>query len=349
MAPAGRLLWAAAVWWAAGALDLPPCAHPRPPSPARPWPFSSSARPSGNLPVPLLRLPCKLQPPMILNASRQERVCPLAYDPRMELRRGPDGACLLRGTQAVVTPSAAFYVDEIVKAVLGFHTAAFPGLLDGSKWPPEQARHVLSMAGLRRLNNVQSLLEDVVFRGVPGDFIETGVWRGGICLVAAAVFRAYGQFPQRNVWLADSFEGLPPSTWDIDRKFHEGMDDLPMLKDNSMAAVQRSFKGYDLLNDNIKWLPGYFNETLPKAKKQWTAFAVIRLDGDLYQSVYESFVHLYPLLSRGGYVIVDDYWDWVGARMATETYMKEQRIKARVFPVYHAPGEEIRGAWFQKP
>eukprot|EP00667_Euglena_gracilis_P011911 EG_transcript_12198 len=289
----------------------------------------------------------------VLIQNRKKRpeslACPLAFNRRLALPRGVKQPCLINGTAFVVAPDIAEYLDEMMKAVLGYHTQAFKGVVDGSEWPPDTMPHVLTMVGFRRLHNVQSLLEDAIFRGVPGDFIETGVWRGGLCLVAAALFQAYGQFPQRKVWLADSFQGIPPSTWRVDRRFHRDSHELGILNNNSLAAVRQSFHRYGLLSDNIQWLPGYFNETLPPARSQWTSFAVIRLDGDLYQSVYESFVNLYPFLSPGGYAIIDDYWDWVGARLATETYMKEQGVAARLYPVYHGSAETLHGAWFRKP
>eukprot|EP00667_Euglena_gracilis_P019762 EG_transcript_21251 len=245
------------------------------------------------------------------NARKHEvLVCSLAYDPRLQLPWGIARPCVLNGT--VIAPDAALYVEEVKKAVLGYHVQAFPGQVDGSRFPPGHMSYVLSMVGFRRLHHVQALLEDAVFRGVPGDFIETGVWRGGLCLVAAAVFRAYGQAPRRKVWLADSFAGIPPPTFAVDKRYHKRAHQIKVLTNNSLAAVQASFQKFGLAGDGIRWLPGYFNETLPRARSLWTSFAVIRLDGDIYQSVYESFVNLYPFLSPGGYVIIDDYWDWVG-------------------------------------
>lgn len=63
------------------------------------------------------------------------------------------------------------------------------------------------MIGLSRLSNSQYALQDVIARGIAGDFLEAGVWRGGSCIFARAVFAAYGE--QRTVWVADSFAGLP--------------------------------------------------------------------------------------------------------------------------------------------
>lgn len=67
----------------------------------------------------------------------------------------------------------------------------------------------MTMVGLRRIDNVQALMEDVLINNVRGDFIETGVWRGGVCAVVGAMFTAYEQWNERNIWLADSFEGIP--------------------------------------------------------------------------------------------------------------------------------------------
>ena len=74
----------------------------------------------------------------------------------------------------------------------------------GEDWPPDAE----TMVGLKRLENVQFCVEDVLARGVPGDFAETGVWRGGVCILIRAILKAH-DVTNRVVWLADSFEGLP--------------------------------------------------------------------------------------------------------------------------------------------
>jgi len=171
----------------------------------------------------------------------------------------------------------------------------------GHDWP--SVAH--TMVGRARLDNVQACLESVLADGVPGDFIETGVWRGGVCILARGILRAYGA-DNRTVWVADSFEGIPATGPDA----HPDDIRLAMHQHNavlavSQATVRANFSRYGLLDDQVRFLPGLFSDTLPTAPIE--RLAVLRMDGDLYESTMDALIHLYPKLSVGGYVIVDDY------------------------------------------
>lgn len=171
---------------------------------------------------------------------------------------------------------------------------------EGRDWPADAE----TMVGLRRLDNLQACVTDVVARAVPGDLIETGVWRGGASIFMRAVLKVLGD-TSRVVWLADSFKGLPrpdaarypADANDPSWTFHELA--IPM------AEVQANFRRYGLLDDQVKFLPGWFRDTLPAAPIE--RLAVLRLDGDLYESTLDALTHLYPKLSAGGYAIIDDY------------------------------------------
>jgi O-methyltransferase len=161
-----------------------------------------------------------------------------------------------------------------------------------------------TMIGLKRLDNVQHCVVDVLRRGVPGDLIETGVWRGGATIFMRAILAAYGDV-ERQVWVADSFRGLPkpdPEQWPA-----EAGDDHWTSEKLAVSAeeVRANFARYGLLDDRVQFLIGWFKETLPTAPID--RLAVLRLDGDMYGSTMEALEALYPKLSPGGYVIVDDY------------------------------------------
>lgn len=171
----------------------------------------------------------------------------------------------------------------------------------GRDWPP--TAH--SMIGLERLNNLQHCIETVLRDGVPGDLIETGVWRGGATIFMRGVLKAYG-VTDRTVWVADSFKGLPPPDADAypadedDR--HHTFSDLAV----SLEKVKSNFRAYALLDDQVRFLEGWFKDTLPQAPI--ARLAVMRLDGDMYQSTMDALTSLYPKLSSGGYAIIDDYF-----------------------------------------
>ena len=171
---------------------------------------------------------------------------------------------------------------------------------NGRDWP----RFAQTMVGLKRLENVQQCVERVIADRVPGDLIETGVWRGGVVIFMRAILDAYGD-ADRVVFAADSFQGLPPPDEaaypaDTGSRLHTAE---PLVV--SRNDVERNFKLYGLLDERVRFLEGWFKETLPTvADRTW---AVIRLDGDMYESTLDALANLYPRLSVGGYLIVDDY------------------------------------------
>jgi O-methyltransferase len=170
----------------------------------------------------------------------------------------------------------------------------------GLNWP-HQAQ---TMIGQKRLNNLQSCVENVIKNHVPGDLIETGVWRGGSVIFMRALLKAYG-VKDRTVWVADSFEGLPKPN--AAKYSADAGDRLYCVKELavSLEQVKANFAAYGLLDDQVRFLKGWFKDTMPVAPIQ--KLAVLRLDGDLYESTIDVLKYLYPKLSVGGYLIVDDY------------------------------------------
>jgi|SRR5665213_69667 len=170
----------------------------------------------------------------------------------------------------------------------------------GFDWPARAH----TMIGIKRLDNIQFCIESVIRNGVPGDLIETGVWRGGACIFMRAALKAYGD-PVRNVWLADSFSGLPPPSPD---KYGADSGDVHhtfTALQVSREDVEENFRRYGLLDDRVRFLKGWFKDTLPTAPI--SRLAVLRLDGDMYESTIQALEALYDKLSPGGFVIVDDY------------------------------------------
>ena len=171
---------------------------------------------------------------------------------------------------------------------------------EGLDWPGEAE----TMIGLKRLNNLEACVTNVLQQGIPGDLIETGVWRGGASIFMRAVLKAYGD-TKRIVWVADSFQGLPkpnPRKYPADAGFKSWKTAALAIP---LEKVQENFRKYGLLDEQVKFLAGWFRDTLPGAPIE--KLAVLRLDGDMYESTMDALTHLYSKLSCGGYVIVDDY------------------------------------------
>jgi O-methyltransferase len=177
-----------------------------------------------------------------------------------------------------------------------------------------------TLIGRVRMENVHQCVEHVIRDGVPGDLIETGVWRGGTAILMRAIVKARGE--DRLVWAADSFAGLPDvdlETYPLDREF-EGHGKL----DIGIEEVRANFERYGLLDDGVRFLEGWFKDTLPTLSDR--RFAVVRLDGDMYGSTIEALDALYPLLSPGGFLIVDDYGAYHACRQAVTDYRERHGI-----------------------
>lgn len=183
----------------------------------------------------------------------------------------------------------------------------------GLDWPSKAH----TMIGIKRLTNVRMLTESIIGNDVPGDLVETGVWRGGASIMMRGVLSAY-KVKDRKVWLADSFEGLPapnPEEYPADEGevFHK-YEELSV----SLEQVKRNFEVYGLLDDQVMFLKGWFKDTLPSAPIK--KLALLRLDGDLYESTIQALEALYDKLSVGGYVIVDDYHVVKGCKEAVHDF-----------------------------
>jgi len=188
----------------------------------------------------------------------------------------------------------------------------------GQDWP--LVAH--SMIGNLRMTHLWALCEDAIVRGVPGDFIETGAWRGGACIFMRALLNVYG-IKDRVVWVADSFEGLPPpndAQYPLDHGWNLHL--APQLA-VSLEEVRRNFQSYGLLDDQVRFLKGWFKDTLPTAPIE--RLAVLRLDGDLYESTMDALRALYDKLSPGGYVIIDDF-EIDACRAAVEDFRRARGI-----------------------
>jgi O-methyltransferase len=207
---------------------------------------------------------------------------------------------------------------------------------EGRDWPTEAE----TMVGLRRLDNLQACAVRILEEDVAGDLIETGAWRGGASILMRAVLKAYGD-TRRRVFVADSFQGLPLP--DVERYPQDSGDThyaLAPFLGVSLEDVQSNFARYGLLDEQVHFLPGWFKDTLPAAPLE--KIAVLRLDGDMYESTMEALVHLYDKVSERGFVIVDDYGALPNCRAAVEDFRRERSITEPIERI------DWTGAFWQK-
>ena len=199
-------------------------------------------------------------------------------------------------------------------------------IINGKVWPFRAD----TMIGLKRLDNIQHCVLDILKNNIDGDFIETGVWRGGGSIFMKAILSVFN-INNKIVWVADSFEGLPKPNKE---KYIEDINDtLYKYKELkvSLQEVKDNFKKYDLLDNNVKFLKGWFSETLPKAPMQ--KLSLLRLDGDMYESTWDALVNLYPKLSIGGFIIIDDWNAVKGCKKAVEDYRLTNNITEKIVTI----------------
>jgi O-methyltransferase len=187
-----------------------------------------------------------------------------------------------------------------------------------------------TMVGLFRLENLQHCIVDILRHDVPGDLLEAGVWRGGASIFMRAVLKAYGD-TQRNVWLADSFQGLPkpdPASYPADQG-----EDLWTCQALAvpLETVKHNFERYGLLDRQVRFLRGWFRDTLPKAPIE--KLALLRLDGSTYESTIVGLRSLYPKISKGGYLILDDYGAVAACLQAVNDFRREFHIEELLHPI----------------
>ena len=198
----------------------------------------------------------------------------------------------------------------------------------GRHWPKEAE----TMIGLKRLRNLRALYAELETDGIAGDLCETGVWRGGACIY----MRALAEGSERKVFACDSFCGLPAPVRpdDID------LSGEPFLA-VTLEEVQENFHRYDWLDERVRFVRGWFSESLAKAPIE--KLALLRLDGDMYDSTMDALEALYPKLEPGGFLVVDDYGAIPQCRAAVIAYRSEHGIRAAICPI------DWTGVFWRKP
>jgi hypothetical protein len=189
--------------------------------------------------------------------------------------------------------------------------------MNGGDWPP--TAH--TMIGIKRLNNLQYCIEQIIEDDIPGDLIECGVWRGGATILMRGLLKYYGI--DKTVFVADSFEGLP----EPDEKYPADARDKHYIFSElsvSLEEVKKNFVRYNLLDEQVVFIRGWFKDTLPTAPIN--KLALLRIDCDMYGSTRDVLVNLYPKVSSGGYVIIDDYQILEPCKKAVDDYRTENNI-----------------------
>ena len=198
-----------------------------------------------------------------------------------------------------------------------------------------------TMMGMGALNSLHKCLNAVHRDNIPGDLIETGVWRGGGTIFMRAFLLAHGD-TSRRVWVADSFEGLPKPGEHYPADAGDTLWQLDYLA-VSVDEVRRNFEKYGLLDDRVVFLKGFFSDTIPDAPIE--KIALMRLDGDMYESTIVVLDNLYAKLSPGGYVIIDDYGMIPACKQAVEDFRQSHAVSEPLQIIGYVDGKPLGAYW----
>lgn len=235
------------------------------------------------------------------------------------------------------------YINHVKRSLIDISNRDLPEtLIDPGSFEegtqPEWFQHfwfqnTLTMCGLKKLDSVQFCVESCLKEHIPGDMIECGVWRGGVSIFMRAILAAHA-VTDRTVWVADSFQGLPtPPVDSQDAVMHAYP---PLIEADHYAVnqdtVMANFRRYGLLDEQVKFIPGWFSDSLPHAAVE--QIAVLRVDGDYYDSTMDILNNLYPKLVTGGYIILDDWGLPIcGERQAVLEYRESHGITDPIIEV----------------
>ena len=186
-----------------------------------------------------------------------------------------------------------------------------------------------TMTSIERMHALWSAVHYVQEAKIPGDIVECGVWRGGSMMLAARTLAAMGDV-SRGLWLYDTFEGMTaPGSADVQAMSGRSAEDILSGEVKSAENPFWAIANRQIVEDNmaathypsqmVHFVQGMVEDTIPASAPE--SIAILRLDTDWYESTQHELTHLWPLLSKGGVLIVDDYGYWQGARRAVDEHL----------------------------
>lgn len=193
-----------------------------------------------------------------------------------------------------------------------------------------------TMTSIERGYAVYKGVEYIVSAGIPGDFVECGVWKGGSCMLVAEALKLFAPHDVRHIWLYDTFTGMPAPTpedviawngrqvsekWEADQR-GEGQNFTSWSVGMNLVRKNMEKTGYP--QELMHFIPGKVEDTLPEFCP--LEIALLRLDTDWYESTRRELECMYPVVSRGGILIIDDYGHFLGARKAVDEYFKAKPV-----------------------
>lgn len=187
-----------------------------------------------------------------------------------------------------------------------------------------------TMTSIERMYGLFNAVRYVSQSNVAGDIVETGVWRGGSSMLIAETLRSMGD-DTRTIWLYDTYEGMAePTELDVAHDGQSAKKQFEITPDWCAASVEEvtanmAATGYP--EERFRFVKGLVQDTIPNAGAP-DSIALLRLDTDWYESSKHELENLYPRLTSGGVLVLDDYGHWAGVRKSVDEYLSEHGVKA---------------------
>ncbi|HEY6231412.1 MAG TPA: TylF/MycF/NovP-related O-methyltransferase [Pyrinomonadaceae bacterium] len=206
-----------------------------------------------------------------------------------------------------------------------FNNNGFPADYQADDIEIIRAVEPYTMTGNERIVALTGAVRHLVNNGIPGDFVECGVWKGG-SVMAMALTLLQLQNQDRALYLFDTFSGMTaPGDRDVDYLGRPASSIFEEVRYAvSLEEVEQAVYSTGYNRDMIHFVKGPVEETIPAHAPGM--IALLRLDTDWYQSTRHELVHLFPRLAPGGVIIIDDYGHWHGARQAVDEYLAQHQV-----------------------
>lgn len=212
----------------------------------------------------------------------------------------------------------------------------YPDISDTKFWSYWETCSPFTMTSVDRMFSLYQSVNYIIDNNIEGDFVECGVWRGGSSMMIACILKERN-IQNRFIYLYDTFEGMSaPSSDDVD---YSGKDAKRLLMNDIGNKTNAPIWCYatedDVIAnisltkinlDQIKLIKGKVEDTIP-AQRPKSSISLLRLDTDWYESTKHELLHLYPLLSKNGVLIIDDYGHWQGCRKAVDEFFAKSDSK----------------------
>ena len=189
-----------------------------------------------------------------------------------------------------------------------------------------------TVTSIERVSALLDSVKYVINNKIEGDFVECGVWKGGSCMLMSKELIEQNDL-NRKIWLYDTFDGMTQPT-DADIEAETGIKGKALLSNvektteklnmwaySPIEEVRKNMKETNYPVDNIKYIKGKVEDTLKSNIPN--KIALLRLDTDWYESTKIELEVLYPLITKGGVLIIDDYGHFEGAKRAVDDYFQK--------------------------